>query len=120
MNLSAASAPLTIKAAQDGVLWQEGKVDWKSGGWMTLWVEGLSVEADPGNTVVEIDGVPHLPETLDPETGQLNVRLRPVILPGIYIVKVIHRGACSSGITIAVTGDPPQIHGLETLTSKHQ
>ena len=119
MNLSAASAAPTIESAQDGVLWHDGRVDWNSGGWLTLWIRGLSAEADPGNTVVEIDGVPHLPETVDPETGQLNVRLRPIIPPGIREVKVSHRGALSSGITITVAGDPPEIHGLETCSGRN-
>ena len=39
---------------QDGATWTKGTVDWSHGGWLTVWVEGLSAEANPGNTIVEV------------------------------------------------------------------
>ncbi len=115
VDLSPIATALTIESAQDGIVWRENEVDWQNGGWLTLWIDGLSPEADAGNTVIEIDNIPHLPEAVFPATGQLNLRLRPVISSGLRRVRVKHRGACSQEIAIAITGAPPMIRGLERL-----
>jgi tRNA (mo5U34)-methyltransferase len=105
----------TIIIAQDGIQWHSDEVDWGNGGWLSLWVNGLSAQADPGNTVVEINGVPHFPDDVHPDSGQINVRLRPVILPGFSEVRLCHRGQFSPARTIKVKGQPPTIRGLEAL-----
>jgi tRNA (mo5U34)-methyltransferase len=109
VDLPPIATAIAIIAVQDGCSWTPGKVSWSSGGWATVWVSGLSAEADPGNTTVEISGVPHFPDTVDPVTGQVNVRLRPVIDAGEHTVVAVHRGSRSEPLTIAVTGDPPPV-----------
>jgi tRNA (mo5U34)-methyltransferase len=105
----------TIVIAQDGIQWLSDEVDWGTGGWLSLWAEGLSAEADPGNTVVEINGLPHFPDKVCPENGQINVQLRPLILPGLCEVRIGHRGQFGPAKTIKVKGRPPTIRGLEAL-----
>jgi tRNA (mo5U34)-methyltransferase len=104
LDLPPISNEIDLVSVQDGITWQEGEVDWARDGWMTLWVNGLSPEADAGNTVVEVAGVPHLPETVSVELGQVNVRLRPVIRAGTQSVRVLHRGAQSRPINVTVVG----------------
>jgi tRNA (mo5U34)-methyltransferase len=113
LDLPATGQPLELIAAQDGVLGHAGEVDWAAGGWLTLWADGLSAEADPGNTIAEIDGVPHFPEGVYPSSGQVNVRLRRVILAGRSQVRLFHRGQSSHARTITVKGEAPPIPGLE-------
>lgn len=117
VDLVPMTGALTIQSAQDGISWCDREVSWKSGGWLTLWIDGLSPEADAGNTIVEIDGVPHLPESVFPDTGQVNLQLRPVVSPGVRKVRVSHRGVWSQEVVVTVTGDRPAIRGLESLTS---
>jgi len=113
-------APLTnaveLASVQDGISWTPGQVSWANGGWATIWVEGLSAEADAANTLVEIAGIPHLPDALDAGRGQINVRLRPLIRAGEYPIQVIHRGARTPAKMFRVTGDPPVIRGLDVLS----
>ena len=104
-----------IILAQDGIQWLPDEVDWGSGGWLSLWVSGLSAQADPGNTIVEINGIPHSPDKVIPESGQINVKLRPLILPGFCEVRLCHRGQFGPTKTIQVKGQPPAIRGLEAL-----
>lgn len=115
MDLPPVDTIPTINIAQDGVQWLPDEVDWGSGGWLSLWVGGLSAQADPGNTVVEINGFPHFPDKVLPESGQINVQLRPLILPGFCEVRICHRGQFGPAKTIKVTGQPPAIRGLEAL-----
>ena len=115
VDLPPVDAIPTIILAQDGVQWHPDEVDWGSGGWLSLWVSGLSAQADPGNTVVEINGIPHSPDKVLPESGQINVKLRPLILPGFCEVRLCHRGQFSPTRTIKVKGQPPVIRGLEAL-----
>ena len=86
---------------------------------MTLWVKGLSVEADPGNTIVEIAGVPHFQETVLVQSGQINVRLRPRIRSGIHEILVRHREAMSRAVSFQVVGNATIIHGLENVSGSY-
>ena len=115
MDLPDVEVKLTICAIQDGVTWQTGKVDWYEGGWMTIWIDGLSPEADAGNTTVLIEDIPHQPDIVLAEKGQVNVRLRPLIAPGSRQVIVVHRGSRSCPATVRVVGSPPDIRGLGGL-----
>ncbi len=109
--------PLTLVSVQDGVSWLPGSVDWQRGGWLTLWLTGLTVEADPGNTVIEISGVPHSPNLVDPATGQVNLRLRPAVRPGPQTLIARHRGAESNPLPVEVLGEPAPLHGFESLNN---
>lgn len=115
VDLPPIAGPLTIAATQDGLAWHKDEVDWAHGGWLTLWVAGLTAEADAANTTVEVDGIPHVPELVHPAGGQINVRLRPVIESGARTIRVLHRGAASSPHVITVKGERPPIKGLEAL-----
>lgn len=115
LDLPPLSGAIEIGPVQDGVTWQVGQVEWPRGGWLTVWAAGLSEEADPGNTVVHIGGVPHFPESVTPATGQINVRLRPVLPAGQYEVTVVHREVRSNACPLTVAGSPPPVHGLESL-----
>jgi tRNA (mo5U34)-methyltransferase len=106
---------IQLASVQDGVTWRMGEVDWRNDGWATAWVTGLSAEADPGNTVVEVSGIPHRPETADVQSGQVNFRLRPLIGAGEHELRVLHRGAASQPLRVTVSGSPPPIRGLEQL-----
>lgn len=108
--------PIRLLAVQDGITWENNVADWGNGGWLTLWLDGLSMEGDPGNTTVHIDGVPHLPDAVCPAQGQVNVRLRPVVQAGSHDVTVFHRGAQSNTERLLVKGPPPPVRGLERLT----
>ncbi len=110
----------TIREIQDGVTWVRGEVDWRNGGWLTVWAEGLSAEADPGNTTVLLAGIPHSPETVDATSGQLNVKLRPLIGAGAHEAVVVHRGASSEPFQFRVVGEPPPIRGLERLARSRE
>jgi tRNA (mo5U34)-methyltransferase len=106
-----------IVSMQDGVTWLTDEVSLENG-WLTLWVEGLRVEADEGNTIVEVSGVPHFPEAVKPTRQgafQVNIRLRPVLHAGIHEVSVLHTGRRSKARTIRLTGDGPRVRGLEAL-----
>ena len=106
-----------VASMQDGVTWSTGEVS-LANGWLTLWVEGLSVEADEGNTTVEVSGVPHFPDAVTPTGGgafQVNVRLRPVLRAGVHEVAVLHRGRRGEARTIRLTGAGPPVRGLESL-----
>jgi hypothetical protein len=113
VDLPDIAGPVIVETVQDGVTWQAGAVDWNSGGWMTLWVRGLSEEADPGNTSVIIDGIPHEPSLVAPVIGQVNVKLRPVAGAGARQVWVKHRGVSSAAVTVRIAGEPPAIGGLK-------
>ncbi len=115
MDLPPSDNTIVLLAAQDGVTWDPGRVDWQQGGWLTLWVEGLSAEADPGNTIVDVDGIPHYPELVEVQRGQINVRLRPIVDAGKVWVHVRHRGAASNGKGVDIVGRAPAIRGLESL-----
>lgn len=109
------AAGLKLLGLQDGVTWTVDQVDWTNGGWLTVWAEGLTEEADMGNTTVEIGGVPHFPEAVHLDKGQINVRLRPGVIAGSSDVVVVHRGARSDTRVVRVLGKPTAIRGLEPL-----
>ena len=115
-DLPPVSNAIEIMSVQDGVTWKTGEVDWGKGGWLTVWINGLSPEVDAGNTVVEIGGIPHWPDAVDVSRGQVNIRLRPVVRAGCHAVVVVHRGTRTPGAMVQVTGDAPRIKGLETLS----
>ena len=117
MDLPPVDAAPLILSMQDGIDWRCGEVNWQSGGWLTVWVDGLSPEADPGNLHVIVSGIPHHPESVDSSTGQVNVRLRPLIDAGLHKVELVHRGARSSQVELRVIGSPPPIRGLEYLVA---
>lgn len=104
-----------ITAIQDGITWMSGEVDWRNGGWMTVWVDGLTAEADAGNTVVFVADIPHAPEAVHVSTGQVNVKLRALSNPGLHDVAIVHRGARSEVVHVRIVGNPPAIRGLEGL-----
>jgi tRNA (mo5U34)-methyltransferase len=109
IGLPESPAPLRLMSVQDGVGWKDGITDWASGAWLTVWIDGLTPEADPGNTVVEIGGIPHAPEDVFPAKGQINVRLRPIVAEGLHTVSVTHGGARSNQSTVRVTGQRPAL-----------
>jgi tRNA (mo5U34)-methyltransferase len=115
IDLPPVNSLVELVSVQDGVAWTTGEVDWGHGGWAAAWARGLSPEADPGNTTVYVSGVPHLPNAIDSDRGQINFRLRPVIFPGKHDVRLIHRGAESASVPVTVGGTPPAIRGLEQL-----
>ena len=57
----------------------------------------------------------HLPENVVAESGQINVKLRPIIGAGQWQVTVSHRGSTSLAFEINVAGTPPPIKGLDSL-----
>jgi tRNA (mo5U34)-methyltransferase len=105
---------MELRAVQDSITWQIGDVDWVNGGWLTLWAEGLSAEADPGNVLVEVAGIPHVPDAVDPAKGQVNIHLRPLVRAGEHEIRLLHRGA-ESALILKVKGQAPKIRGLENL-----
>jgi hypothetical protein len=115
VDLPAIENAIRVRSVQDGVSWSTGEVHWNGGGWVTVWVEGLSEEADPGNTTVYVSGVPHKPELVDSERAQINFRLRPLFHSGKHELRIVHRGAESHELTLVIIGDPPVIRGLEQL-----
>jgi tRNA (mo5U34)-methyltransferase len=116
MDLPPVSQPVKIAAVQDGSSWESGQADWTSGGWVTVWVEGLSQEAGTGNTTVLISQIPHYPTAAVAKTGQVNIRLRPLIRAGVHEVVVVHRGVASAPVEMRVTGEAPPIRGLDQPT----
>jgi tRNA (mo5U34)-methyltransferase len=112
LDLPPLTTPIQLLSAQDGMTWTMSQVDWQRGGWLTIWLSGLSPEADPGNVVVFINEVPHSPEDVQVKTGQVNLRLRPIMTAGKHEVYAAHRGARSNLLPITVLGSPPPIHGL--------
>ena len=115
VDLPPLESELTLVSLQDGVTWDESSVGWEKGGFVTLWVEGLSVEADAGNVTVEISGIPHAPIDVLVEASQVNIRLRPLIRGGVHEVRVTHRGKSTETKELRVVGDGPGIKGLELL-----
>jgi hypothetical protein len=114
LDLPPIASPVELRAVQDSVTWRTGEVDWANGGWLTLWANGLSPEADPGNVMVEVAGIPHVPLVVDAAKGQINIRLRPLIRAGEHDVRLTHRGAAES-LKLQVKGAAPAIRGLERL-----
>src|SRR5262249_23667076 len=49
LDLPAAERAPELQSIQDGVTWKGGEVDWSNGGWLTVWLNGLTAEADAGN-----------------------------------------------------------------------
>jgi hypothetical protein len=119
VDLPPITGQLTIVAIQDGLTWSENTVDWNQGrgGWLSVWTTGLSAEADPGNTIVEIDGIPHQPHVIEGTRGQINVRLRALICAGAHTVRVVHREAVSPTVSLTVRGTPPSIPGLTDIVA---
>jgi hypothetical protein len=116
VDLPPITGTLRVASVQDGVTWTASVVDWGKGGWLTIWVDGLSPEADCGNTKVFVAGVPHYPQAVVP-TGQVNVRLRPIVGSGAQELFLEHRGILSDAVSLEVIGSPPIISGLEKLAA---
>jgi len=117
VDLPAIGNALRIVSLQDARSWTDDIVYWAGGGWLTIWIEGLSEEADCGNTRVIVDGILHSPDAVVPASGQVNVALRPVIADGLHRLAAEHRDIRSNTVTFNVIGAPPAIRGLENLTS---
>ena len=120
VDLPVMEGSLTIDSVQDGKSWSVDQVDWGQGGWLTVWVKGLSNEADPGNTIVFIGELPHHPEYVDPRSGQINVRLRPIVAPGTLNLYVAHRGLRSNTQRLRISGDPPPVKGLPSPPARQE
>ena len=107
---------LAIGAVLDAISLTADEVDWDHGGWMTLWVDGLSELADVGNVSIEVDGVPHRPQAIA-AGGQINVQLRPLFddVSGHHVV-VEHRGLRSAPRNFVLKGIAPAIRGFESLS----
>lgn len=103
LDLSDSTSPLDLHLLQDAVTDEAGVVDRAKGGWLTLWVTGLTPEADAGNVIIHVDGVPHFPDFVDPR-GQVNVPLRRCVAEGRVEVMVEHRGQRSQGVALEVRG----------------
>jgi hypothetical protein len=119
VDLPSIENELRIAAVQDSRTWTREAVDWAGGGWSTVWIDGLSPEADCGNTRVIVGGVPHTPDAVIPGGCQVNFRLRPIIGSGRYELFLEHRGARSNVVILRVVGDTPAIPGLEKLRADH-
>lgn len=115
LDLPPLPVPPRIISVQDGVSWTEGMADWASGGWLTVWVQGLSQVADCGNVTVLIDEVPHIPIWVSAEDGQINLQLRPMIHSGTHRLQVLHLEKLSQAINFGVLNAPPKVKGLESL-----
>jgi tRNA (mo5U34)-methyltransferase len=114
-DLQPAPTPIALCGVQDAVTYKTGEVDWANGGWLTLWVAHLTPEADPANTIVEIDGIPHYPQDVFASAGQVNVKLRPLIRSGERDIRIHHRGQISQAMTVRVQGEAPVIQGLDAM-----
>lgn len=114
IDLPAWTAPVELLSVQDALTFAVGEATAR---WLTCWVRGLSPEADVGNTVVTVGGVPHCAETLEwraeESAWQLNVRLRAAVPVGEHAVTVEHRGAVSHARDLRVTTDGERPRGLE-------
>jgi tRNA (mo5U34)-methyltransferase len=110
MDVENLNGTLLVGAIQDAISFREGEVDWANGGWLTVWVSGLSDLADVGNVTVEIDGVPHRPQAVA-ET-QVNLQLRPLFEAGEHRLVVAHRGLRSESQTFLLCGAAPVIKGF--------
>lgn len=110
-----AAGELKVLTIQDNMSWESGVVSWDHGAWMTIWVDGLTPEADCGNVVVMISGVPHGPVHVDSATRQVNVQVRPVIEGDDCDVEVRHRGMRSTPVPVRMTGTRPHVNGLADL-----
>lgn len=116
VDLPPISNEVEMVSVQDGIAWTPGQVDWANGGWVTIWVKGLSAEADGANTTVEISGIPHFPDAVAAPGGQVNVQLRPLIRAGEHDIVVVHRGARTPAKIVSVSGSPPAVRGLEQVS----
>lgn len=112
VDLEPLPGPLSIRGLQDAVSYQAGVVDWEQGGWLAVWVTGLSELADRANVVVYVDGVPHGPQAIDTGNGQINVALRPLFDAGEHSVTVEHLGRRSDPAHFTLQGECPPIKGI--------
>ncbi|MEO5925950.1 MAG: DUF1698 domain-containing protein [Bryobacteraceae bacterium] len=115
LDLAAIDTPIRVLSVQDGVTWSSEEVDWENGGWMTVWLEGLTAEADAGNVIVFVNGVPHTPQDVLAVSGQVNLQLRAVIVNGVHQMYAEHRGSRSAAVPLKIVGAAPTIRGLEQL-----
>ena len=115
VDLEPLTGLLAIAAVLDAISLTAGEVDWANGGWMTLWVDGLSELADVGNVTIKVDGVPHRPQAIA-VGGQINVQLRPLFDGTGHQVVVEHRGLRSAPRNFVLKGAAPVIKGFESLT----
>ena len=100
----------TSSAVHDAISLTPNEVDWSDGGWITLWVDGLSELADVGNVTVEVDGIPHRPHAI--AACQINLQLRPLFDAGERRIVVEHRGSRSMLTIFMLRGECPVIKGF--------
>jgi hypothetical protein len=115
LDLTPIDSSIRVLSVQDGVSWAMSEIDWNTGGWATVWLQGLTAEADAGNVTIFVDGIPHLPQDVFASTGQVNFQLRPVLGSGEQELYAEHRGACSGVVGVNVLGVAPVVRGLENL-----
>jgi hypothetical protein len=104
-----------IRSVQDGISWAINEIDLSSGGWVTLWAQGLSLIADCGNTVILVNDVPHVPSEVLLATGQVNFKIRPFIEAGRCFIKIQHLGRVSNSVEVVLKGECIGVRGLENL-----
>ncbi len=110
VDLEASAGLLAISAVHDAISLTPNEVDWSHGGWITLWVDGLSELADVGNVTVEVDGIPHRPHAI--AACQINLQLRPLFDAGERRIVVEHRGSRSMLTIFMLRGECPVIKGF--------
>lgn len=109
VDLEPTTGTLSVDGIQDAMTFAP-HVQWAHGGWLALWVTGLTSLADVGNVTVEIDGTPHRPHAVTRD--QINVQLRPLFEAGLRRVVVEHRGLRSAAREFLLQGDCPAIKGF--------
>lgn len=110
VDLPVSTQPLAVHSVQDGITFAEGQADWANGGWVTLWLAGLTPEAEPGNVTVLCDDVPHTPHAV--AGAQVNFQLRPLFAAGEHQLVVEHRGQRSPALAFRLSGETPAIKGF--------
>ncbi len=118
LDLPAFDGEIELLAVQDGVSWDLGVIDWSTGGWITMWLRGLSDEADAGNVTIFVDGIPHSPEDVHVASGQVNSKLRPLFDAGKHELHAEHRGVRSNALEVEVMGSAPTVAALRGLADE--
>lgn len=103
MDVEPHAERLTITVACDGVSWERNVVS----DYLTVWVTGLSGNADEENVVLEADGVRlnvhYVSEPDEKGERQVNARWRRSMATGTHEVVVRHAGKASPAVTVTAT-----------------
>ena len=54
VDLPRLTSPIELISVQDGLNWTKDQTDWQTGGWITIWLGGLSLEADPATSLCSL------------------------------------------------------------------